>query len=169
MAVDVLCAVCGGPTVQVQIAKKSPKVRVPRNESNSEGLSPHSEDSNPDSDEDEWGYDPQIVNEEDVEWTGSCILLGYNKRSTAIDKMYLTGRSTYQDFGHFNVDPSEDPNFPEDDPHSQCFVICDATQTSCYPIHQPCLQLLAKVLCRDANIENLDKDHSLPRHVQLAR
>ncbi|KAF7326367.1 putative f-box domain protein [Mycena venus] len=158
MAVDVLCAVCGGPTVQVQIAKKSPKVRVPRNESNSEGLSPHSEDSNSDSDEDEWGYDPQIVNEEDVEWTGSCILLGYNRRSTAIDKMYLTGRSTYQDFGHFNVDPSEDPNFPEDDSHSQCFVICDATQTSCYPIHQPCLQLLAKVLCSDENIENLDKD-----------
>ncbi|KAF7326365.1 putative f-box domain protein [Mycena venus] len=170
MPVDVRCTVCGGPPLQVHIAEKSPKVRVPRNESDSE-------DSDPGSDDEE-GYDPQIVSEEDVEWIESCALLGFNKRSTAIDKMYLTGRATYDDYGCFNVDDSGEGmistsrktiptsngvQFPAV-PNSQCitsddsFVICDATQTSCYPIHPPCLQLLTRVLCGNAKIESLDKD-----------
>ncbi|KAL1638910.1 hypothetical protein SLS58_008495 [Diplodia intermedia] len=38
------------------------------------------------------------------------------------------------------------------------YRVYDATQTACYPIHEPCLKLLTRVLCGNDNIDNLDKD-----------
>ncbi|KAJ7280411.1 hypothetical protein C8J57DRAFT_1712361 [Mycena rebaudengoi] len=147
MGCDVLCAVCGGPTVRVRVAEKPPKVRLPR-DSEDEGSE----------DEDECGYDPRIVNEADVEWTHSSLLLGFNARSTEIEKMYITGPSHYEDYGCFHVEPGDDPNFPDGSLDFQCYKIFDATQTSCFPIHEPCLKLLTRVLCGNEYIENIDKD-----------
>ncbi|KAJ7280403.1 hypothetical protein C8J57DRAFT_125080 [Mycena rebaudengoi] len=147
---DILCAVCGSPTTGVQVAEKPPKVRLPKCTGDSEDESSE--------DEDECGYDPRIFNEADVEWTYSSLLLGFNARSTAIEKMYITGRSYYEDYGCFQVEPSNDPNFPDGSPDFQCYYIFDATQTSCFPIHEPCLKLLTRVMCGDENIENIDKD-----------
>jgi hypothetical protein len=59
MDVHVLCAVCGGPTTQVEFAKESAQ---------------------------DQGYNRKIVNEADAAWTSSCLLLGFNTGSTAIDK-----------------------------------------------------------------------------------
>ncbi|KAJ7167345.1 hypothetical protein C8R43DRAFT_171946 [Mycena crocata] len=168
MGCDVMCAVCGGPTCGVQIAKQSPKARPPKapkarpltsriqaseDSQGSEG----SEEGEEESDEDERGYDPKIVNEADVAWTRSCHLLGFNARSTAIDKTYISGPGCrYEDYGCFNsIDEGNDPNFPEGSPNFQCYLIFDATQTICFPIHAPCLQLLTRVLCGN---DNLDKD-----------
>ncbi|KAJ7204568.1 hypothetical protein C8J57DRAFT_1485377 [Mycena rebaudengoi] len=156
---DILCAVCGGPTTGVQVAEKPPKFRLPKCTGDSEDESSE--------DEDECGYDPRIFNEADVEWTYSSLLLGFNARSTAIEKkpylevlrrMYITGPSYYEDYGCFQVEPSNDPNFPDGSPDFQCYYIFDATQTSCFPIHEPCLKLLTRVMCGDENIENIDKD-----------
>ncbi|KAJ6454585.1 hypothetical protein C8R45DRAFT_1222734 [Mycena sanguinolenta] len=142
MGCDVLCAVCAGPLFQVHIADQSKSARG-------------SDDSDDDS---QYGYDPEIVSPKDVEWAQRCLILGFNSRSTAIDKMYLTGPASYEDYGCFGVQSSSDPNFPEDSPNFQCYVVCDATQTSCYPIHAPCLRLLTKVLSGTEASENIDKD-----------
>jgi hypothetical protein len=83
MGCDVSCAVCGGPTIQVQVAEKSPKVRLPKNTGDSEDEGSEDEGSE---DEDERGYDPKIVSEADVAWTQSSLLIGFNARSTAIEK-----------------------------------------------------------------------------------
>jgi hypothetical protein len=84
MGHDIQCAVCGGPTCGVRFAE-------PREDSDSDSVkSGRSKDSNTGSDDDdsmsEEGYDSAIVSEEDVRWVERCILLGFNARSTAIDK-----------------------------------------------------------------------------------
>ncbi|KAJ7149031.1 hypothetical protein C8R43DRAFT_1193668 [Mycena crocata] len=119
MGFDVVCAVCAGPTFAVQIAKRSPRVRQPRNR-DLEDLENLEESS-----EDEYGYDPKIVSEADVAWTGSCHLLGFNARSTTIDKTYITGPGCrYEDYGCFNsIDEGDDPNLPEDS-HNFQWVLC---------------------------------------------
>ncbi|KAF8217830.1 hypothetical protein K438DRAFT_12635 [Mycena galopus ATCC 62051] len=162
MGCDVLCVICGGPPFRVGIAK-SAKARQSSDDEDDEYYTEH-------------GYDPNILNNQDVEWTGNCVLLGFNELSTKMDKTYLTGRARYEDYGCFNVDASEgkcmtreytlalqtngraDPNFPDDSPNFQCFIICDATQTSCYPMHTSCLDLLTRVLSGTEGVENIDKD-----------
>ncbi|KAJ7259672.1 hypothetical protein C8J57DRAFT_490239 [Mycena rebaudengoi] len=157
MGSDVLCAVCGGPTVNVQIAEKSRKGR------------PEGSD-----DSDDQAYDPSVVTMEDVEWTNSCILLGFNPQAVAIDKrMYWTGPAQYDDYGCFRVDVghSENVSFPNESDEFQCYQVYDATQTSCYPIHPPCLALFTNLLWGDSNIENFDKDvlyHVMSSHSSYA-
>ncbi|KAK0637839.1 hypothetical protein DIS24_g10413 [Lasiodiplodia hormozganensis] len=38
------------------------------------------------------------------------------------------------------------------------YRVYDATQTPCYPIHEPCFKLLTQVLCGTDNADHLDKD-----------
>ncbi|KAK7059597.1 putative f-box domain protein [Favolaschia claudopus] len=164
MGWDVRCAVCGGPPFHINLADKSHEAKT-NSEDEDSGSNLGSEEtdqeevSNSGSDSD-YGdsYDLRVVSEAETRWTESVVLLGSNTRSTAIDKMYFTGKANYEDYGSFNVDSCEDPNFPEDDPNTQCYYVFDATQTPCYPIHLPCLRILCNVLYDTEDPANIDKD-----------
>ncbi|GME26538.1 hypothetical protein C8J57DRAFT_125102 [Neofusicoccum parvum] len=159
MGFDVFCAVCGGPvSAYIRIAQES---RIACFRERGEKADSDFSDSGFDFDNEQFdGYDPETINEGLIEWTvRSGLLLGFNPKSTAIGKAYITGPARYEDYGCFgSVEPGDDPNFPHDSDEFQCYNVYDATQTRCFPIHQPCLKILARALCGNDNIENLDKD-----------
>jgi hypothetical protein len=97
MGCDVLCAVCGGPTFPVRFSEEAESgsnagsnVRAGKslvNETSSDADSDGSgfeESETPNFKEP--GYDPDIVSEDEARWVESSLLLGFNARSTALDK-----------------------------------------------------------------------------------
>lgn len=78
MRYDVLCAVCGGPTGDLKIAKQSRKARL---RDDPRGLRSADVD-----DEDFDGYDPEVVSKHQLGWIKNCRLLGFHAHSAQIEK-----------------------------------------------------------------------------------
>lgn len=78
MLSDVLCAVCGGPTGDLKIAKQSRKAHL-RDD-------PHGLRSADLDDKDFDGYDPEVVSKYELGWVKNCRLLGFNPHSAKIEK-----------------------------------------------------------------------------------
>ncbi|KAF4543411.1 F-box domain-containing protein [Lasiodiplodia theobromae] len=154
MGFDIFCAVCGGPACAfITICDKSRRAALREKREEDPDF------SEKDLDRKEFrGYDPEIVSPEDVEWTYQAQVLGFNPKATGLDKMYITQPANYEDYGCMSDVESDDPNFPEDSDEFQCYRVYDATQTPCYPIHEPCFKLLTQVLCGTDNADHLDKD-----------
>ncbi|OJD38907.1 f-box domain protein [Diplodia corticola] len=154
MGFDIFCAVCAGPAcAYIHICDKSRKLALREKREENPSF------TEKDFDRHEFrGYDPEIVSQEDVQWTYKAQVLGFNPNATGLTKMYISRPANYEDYGCMRGVESDDPNFPQDSDEFQCYRVYDATQTACFPIHEPCLKLLTRVLCGNDNVDNLDKD-----------
>ncbi|KAJ5218191.1 uncharacterized protein N7498_000290 [Penicillium cinerascens] len=100
------------------------------------------------------------VTEEDLpflsqmSWLGNTSrILGENHHASSTNKVFISGPATYVDAGVFKVEPGTDPNFPTENQvqyrNGRARIkVFDYERSIDFaiPIHEPCYQLLKKVL-----------------------
>ncbi|KAH8891272.1 hypothetical protein GQ53DRAFT_746770 [Thozetella sp. PMI_491] len=89
-------------------------------------------------------YDPKVVTETTTEWMEDVRILGENTNSTAADKVFISGKAMYPQYGSFDINSeSEDPNFPEGLNSIPVYTWTDVAGKA-VPFHTACLELFAK-------------------------
>lgn len=96
---DIYCAICGGPFRNVEIFQKAKSARARRKQNRDSGLVENAKENtntshNYHDDDDrksngmeiEFGYDAEIINEEETKWVETLHILGFNKNAPGISK-----------------------------------------------------------------------------------
>ncbi|RFU26663.1 hypothetical protein B7463_g9679, partial [Scytalidium lignicola] len=156
---DCYCAICGGPFCGVQISKRSKRAQIRLQRQREQGhiqVAEQEEVSQEDDSDSEYGYDPEIISEEDVKWTFFLHVLGFNAAAPGVTKSYISGQGSYDDYGNVNVEPGDDPNF--DGPGSLSCYFNHEHEGPVFPFHWCCYELLARVLTGTSDISRINKD-----------
>lgn len=110
-----------------------------------------------DSYEEKHAYDPEKLQADEVRWLNRSRALSFNPNASGITKAFISGRGRYDDYGSFSVrKPGQDLNDPHEDDLT-CFHAYNPDQIPCYPFHEECYKILAKVLGHD-KYQAIDKD-----------
>jgi hypothetical protein len=121
-----------------------------------EGFNPY-ENHDMDSYEEAQSYDPDKLQAEEIRWLNRCRALSFNPNASGITKAFISGRGRYDDYGGFRVvTTGRDPN----DNHEgdlTCFHAYNPDEIPCYPFHEECYKILAKVLGYE-KYQAIDKD-----------
>ncbi|KAL1864685.1 hypothetical protein Daus18300_007487 [Diaporthe australafricana] len=98
-------------------------------------------------------YDPDVINEKDVEWTKTLHVLGFNYD---LWKAFVSGPGVYIDRGRVDVENGHDPNaLGADVPSMVCY---SRNHKTIFPFHRCCYEILAKCLTGSFDDGKLEKD-----------
>ncbi|KAH8810880.1 hypothetical protein F5884DRAFT_897414 [Xylogone sp. PMI_703] len=156
---DCYCAICGGPFCGVRIARKPKHVRrlsQQQNDQFREKDEGGETDEDADTDENENCYDPGVINGEDIKWTDTLHVLGFNPHVCGTTKSFISGPGFYEDFGFVKVVPGDDPNY--DDGCSFSCYYAQREEDPVFPFHWCCYELLTIALTGDSNCSSVNKD-----------
>lgn len=108
-----------------------------------------------------YGYDPTELSRKDVTWLDRGRTVGFNPEAPGVTKCFVSGLGQYNDYGSFHIKtPGNDPNDPQQDDY-MCYTTFESDQHPTYPLHEACLQVLAKCL-------GLQKEDEIDRDVLYA-
>jgi hypothetical protein len=142
---DVYCAICGACFGGCQWRKRRTR-HPPQNEEGSKLPE--------DGSEDEPGYDPKVISEEDAAWVATLRVLGFNPNAPGVKKAFVSGQGDYWDYGFVGVLRGDDPNFPEGTSgvgeHGitdfTCYCPDDLDEHLVVPFHDECFQVLCNAI-----------------------
>ncbi|KAK2766097.1 hypothetical protein FQN54_007612 [Arachnomyces sp. PD_36] len=179
---DIFCAVCSGSLKGVQIGSTNPRslrrrhrhvnrwlrryeagirhvsYEVEQQESEDEQSEKSGDEEGDDdeveNDEDyEYSYDPELVDEESVEWLDCFGCLGFNAETR---RAFVSGPASYDDCSTIEAKKGDDPNYPGDGDLS--LNAYHNFHDGSFPIHWSCFDILTRALIGDANDSDLDKE-----------
>ncbi|KAH7123327.1 hypothetical protein B0J13DRAFT_566420 [Dactylonectria estremocensis] len=107
------------------------------------------------------GYDPDILQPRDIEWTETCHVLGFNAEVSGVSKAFVSGPCRYNKYGSVNCEPGTDPNAQGVDQglgiaELRCYSA--PGEIPVFPFHWECYKLLAQALTGSSNTGGIDKD-----------
>ncbi|KUI67408.1 hypothetical protein VM1G_03131 [Cytospora mali] len=135
------CAICGGPLVSPSISQSSSK--------DEGGAAWHALSS----------YGPEVISEEDVSWTRTIHVLGFNPQARGVRKAFVMGPGFYRGNGDVMIEEEgNDPNAEDVEPFDlRCYDSINATDPV-FPFHWCCYEILAKCTTGSFDVDKLDKD-----------
>ncbi|KAE8450747.1 hypothetical protein EG329_005660 [Mollisiaceae sp. DMI_Dod_QoI] len=105
-----------------------------------------------DSEDEEAGYDGEVLGREDLEWLDKVRVIGFNPEAFGVRKCFITGRGNAQDYGQINCLIGDDPNVPpgsRNEPEKVSLAVYsnyDPNEPLAIPFHEDCFVLLSKVI-----------------------
>ncbi|BCS23742.1 uncharacterized protein APUU_40186S [Aspergillus puulaauensis] len=69
-------------------------------------------DDNEDSNNNDQGYDESLIKLKDVLWMKDVRVMSENREALSMNKVFISGLAQYDDWGFFDVEPGNHPNFP---------------------------------------------------------
>ncbi|OJJ03998.1 hypothetical protein ASPVEDRAFT_764138 [Aspergillus versicolor CBS 583.65] len=153
---DNCCAICGVKVSQL-IYEDDDDIDPNANEDVQNGSESH---------EDDEGYDKSLIKVEDVLWMNDVRIISENREALSMNKVFVSGPAEYGDWGFFDVEPGNHPNFPtqdqmEYDEEGQVNFRCYDWSTDhafAIPFHPQCRGILRKFVSTQLNGEFLDDD-----------
>lgn len=107
--------------------------------------------------EERHAYDPEKLQADEVRWLNRSRVLAFNPDASGMTKAFISGRGRYDDYGSFSVrKPGRDPNDNHEDDLT-CYCAYNPDQIPCFPFHEECYKILAKVLGYE-RYQAIDKD-----------
>ncbi|KAK2755681.1 hypothetical protein FQN54_005830 [Arachnomyces sp. PD_36] len=164
---DCFCAFCGGPIVYCEIGPDDEETQqlrerfIQRKRQEIEtGVSPESDDDDEFSDDEDAQktYDPDLVTEESLDWTGTVYALGYNFAAPGIQKTFIAGPGSYNHNGGLEVPIGDDPNHPEGKSFFGCYGESSHDEIRLIPFHWCCYEIFSKAATGSLDVKNIDRE-----------
>ena len=135
------CALCGGTFTGCHISEQPHSARKKSGNDESEIEHGSNREQDYDSNAIEHSYDPDVITEQEAEWTLNLQCLGWNTNywTSTSPQTFLSGIGTSDDYGYVDVPDGGDPNFPHDNSISAYYTFTDSE--TAYPFHPKCLDI----------------------------
>ncbi|KAL4803115.1 hypothetical protein BDV18DRAFT_153807 [Aspergillus unguis] len=117
--------------------------------------------------EDDERYDKSLVKVDDVLWMNEIRVMSENREALSMNKVFVSGPAQYADYGFFDADPGNHPNFPTpaqmdyDEDGKVRFRCFDWNTDHAFAVafHAPCRGLLEEFVSTQLNAgESIDEE-----------